>query len=190
MASFLDIGLLQSVSIIFPFLLVFIVTYALLMALKPLGDDKGINSIIALCVAALLLFSADAVNLVKYISPWFAIFFIFIFFLITMFRLTGTPSEAIEGVMKSWGTIHWWLLAIGILILLGGLSEVYGPKISPLGEGANVTAEHAATTTGNLTAGEPGYKQTIINTLTHPRVLGMVLLLLIITFTIKTLTDI
>jgi hypothetical protein len=89
--------------------------------------------------------------------------------------------------MKSWGTIHWWLLAIGLLILIGGLSEVYGPKISPLGGEANVTT--AVTTNVTAQPGQPGYRQEIIQTLTHPRVLGLVLLLLIITFAIKTLTE-
>ncbi|MBW2995074.1 hypothetical protein KY312_01875 [Candidatus Woesearchaeota archaeon] len=180
MVTFLDIGLLQHVSIIFPFLLVFVVVYAMLQWLKPLGDDKGINSIIALCVAALLLFSKDAVGIVNYIAPWFAILFIFGFFVITLFRLVGAPSKAIEEVMSHWGTLHWWLFALGLLIMLGALSEVYGPQLSPYGE--------LNETTGELVE-EEGYKATVTKILFHPRVLGLGLILIIITFAIRLLTE-
>jgi len=94
----------------------------------------------------------------------------------------GAPSGAIEKLMSSWGTVHWWLLALAVLIMLGALSEVYGPRISPYGE-LNETA---------IAEGEPvqeGYKETLTKILFHPRVLGLALVLIIIAFAIRVLTE-
>jgi hypothetical protein len=191
MVTFLDIGLLQHVSIIFPFILVFAVTYGILQFLKPLGDDKGINSLIAVCIAAILLFSQSAVRIINYAAPWFAVLFIFFFFMILLFRQVGAPSEAIEKVMSSWGTVHWWLLALGILIMLGALSEVYGPRLSPYGE-VNVTQEGEVVSgvvdeTGKPVEGD--YRTELTKILFHPRVLGLALLLIIISFAVRVLTE-
>jgi hypothetical protein len=165
-------------------LIVFVVVYGVLQWFKPLGEDKGINSIIALCIAALLLFSRDAVGIVNFIAPWFAILFIFFFLGITLFRLVGAPSSAIEATMSKWGTLHWWLLALALLIMMGALSEVYGPRISPYGE------ENLTETTEVIEEGEPeGYKSRVTSILFHPRVLGLVLILLIVVFAIRVLTE-
>jgi hypothetical protein len=184
MVTFLDIGLLQHISIIFPFLLVFVVVYGILQWLKPLGDDKGINSIIAACLAAILLFSKNAVSFINYIAPWFAILFIFGFFMILLFRSVGAPSEAIEKVMSHWSTIHWWMLALGILIVLGALSEVYGPDISPYGEEGNRTV-----VVDGKEMPEESYKGQLTKILFHPRVLGIALVLIILSFAIRMLTE-
>ena len=56
MATFLDIGLAQHFSVIFPVLFVFVIVFALLEKSKILGDNKGLHSLIALCLAIMLLF--------------------------------------------------------------------------------------------------------------------------------------
>jgi phosphatidylglycerophosphate synthase len=187
MATFLDIGLLSHISIIFPMLLVYVLVYAILQTLKPLGGDKGIDSIVALCIAAIVLFSEGAIGIINYVAPWFAIIFIFIFFMITGFRLMGTSSKAITEVMDSWGTLHYWLLSLGILIMIGALSNVFGPELSPHGSDYNQTGTSGTVVSTNETG--QGYQATVRDILFHPRVLGLALILLIIVFTIRVLTE-
>src|SRR3989344_3951560 len=181
MATFLDIGLLKSVAIIFPFLLVFVGVYAILTKVAVLSKDKGINSIIALCVAALTLLSKDAVNVILIITPYFLLLMLIIFFVI--FALQFASGEGIKvGLGVKWDTFHWVIFIAVILILLYGLSAVFGPKLA---EGQSLTpgipgepgSVQPSTSTGSF---ESGAKDVLF----HPKVLGAALLLLIATFTI------
>ena len=187
MATFLDIGLLKAVAVIFPFLLVFVGVYAVLSKVSILSKDKGINSIIALCVAALNLLSTDAVNVILIITPYFLLLMLIIFFVI--FALQFASGEGVKVGLASgpWSTFHWVIFISIILILLYGLSAVFGPKLA---EGQSLTPSipgepgsiQPTTSTGTF---ESGAKDVLF----HPKVLGAALLLLIATFTVMKLGE-
>ena len=101
MATVLDLGLLQKFEIIFPFLLVFVIVYAILSSTKFLGENKGIHSLIALAMAIMILFSATTREIINVMSPWFVVLFIFILFVLLAFKLFGTTDEDIMGVLKN-----------------------------------------------------------------------------------------
>ena len=183
MATFLDIGLLQHFSIIFPFIFVFAVVFAVLEFIKPFGEksDRGINSLIALCIAGMLLFSPQMIELINFMAPWFVLLIVFILFVLMMFRFMGTPEKSIVKVMSKWDTLHWFILIFAIVILIAGAGKVYGPGL------ASLTAN--GTPVEEIEGVEPTEPQTFGDNvwaiLFHPKVLGLIFILLIASFTIR-----
>jgi hypothetical protein len=190
MVTFLDIGLLGHFSIIFPFLLVFLGAYAMLSKLEFLSKDKGINAIIALCLAAITLFSKSATQLILVATPWFTVTFMGISFLLILFLFMGVKEDKIKEVMEvEWHAPHWIALIILILIGLGAAGTVFGPSLA--NEGVFVTQGDRGPVQGvdlgiNQT-GENQFQSEVTSILFHPKVLGILVLLLIAVFTIRTL---
>lgn len=191
MATFLDIGLLGHFSIIFPFLLVFIVTYALLHKYKFVSEEKGVNALIAFAVACLTLFSKAATTLIFLVSPWFVIIFLFILFVLLAFRFMGTKADVIEDVMsKDFGPIHWVMIVVVALIALSAIGAIFGPGL--LGEEGAQTVTTTSTIgpenvalTANQTATAGQFQANVKNVLFHPKILGIAALLLIAVFAIR-----
>ncbi|MBD3259210.1 hypothetical protein GF371_01105 [Candidatus Woesearchaeota archaeon] len=202
MATFLDVGLFSHFAIVFPFLLVFLVTYAVLQKFKMLTEERGINAIIALAVACLTLFSKAATALIFFMSPWFVLLFIFIIFLLIGFQLMGTKWERIVEVMSTkWFTPHWILIFLIAFILLAGIASVFGPGL--LGQGGPAAGLGLAPTPIATLGGVPevganvtgipasaDYGTAVQSVLFHPKILGLAALAVIIAFAIRTLIHI
>ncbi|MCK4521157.1 MAG: hypothetical protein KAU20_01195 [Nanoarchaeota archaeon] len=182
MATVLDLGLLQKFEIIFPFLLVFVIVYAILSSTKFLGENKGTHSLIALALAIMMLFSTTTREIINAMSPWFVVLFIFILFVLLAFKLFGTTDEDIMGVLKNpkYSFIIWWVVALCLIIGIGAVTR------TTLGGG-----ELNTTTTESLHEGDVGSRGTgaFESTMVNPKVLGLALILLIATFAIQKLSS-
>ncbi len=186
MATFLDIGLAQHFNVIFPVLLVFVIVFALLEKSKILGDNKGLHSLIALCIAIMMLFVPGVVQVIGIMAPWFVLLFILILFFFLLLLSLGTPMEKIVKVAAVWQTPHWFFLIIGLIIFIGALGSVYGGAMLPYsaepGE-ANVTAEVDTTTdTGD-------FNQNVGRVIFHPKTLGFFFLMMIGALTVRLLAS-
>lgn len=182
MATPLDVGLLQNFSIIFSFLLVLVIVYGIASYTKLLGESMAIHALIALLLAISLMFSPTVREVINLMAPWFVLLFIFTIFIILAFKVFGTSNEDIMGVLKNkeHSYIIWWTVAIALVIGLGSLSHVtFGTGQTP----------EAASTVGNITATSPDERGTsaFFSIITHPKILGMILILLIGSFTIQKL---
>jgi hypothetical protein len=192
MATFLDLGLLSHFSVIFPFLLVFIGSYALLLKLEVLSKDKGINAIIAFALASMTLFSRQALSLIFVASPWFVVFFMFLLLFLVVFKFLGVKDDVIEKVMTTeWGAPHWFILIIILLILFGSMGIVFGPGLVPgAGDGTQDLVGPEGLPTG-VTEAAPGtsqdFEKNVVDVLFHPKLLGLLSLLLIVVFTMRTI---
>ncbi len=180
MASFLDITLLNEFSNIFVILFVFTATYGVLMFRKPLGGDKGVNALLAFAVSLIFIFSQDAIDIIKDTVPWFIILMIALVFVLIVTQSVG--SSLPEPLLKSLGT---WILVISIFILLLNISLRIGQEAGPFLGNGNQTVDP-----DNVQAGEGGdvatgsYAQNLGATLFHPKVLGMMLVLLVGVFAV------
>ena len=166
MATFLDISGLAHFSSFFVFLFVWLVVYALLQYTKVLGQNQGINIILGLVVGLLVLFSPIATGVIEYISPWFAVVFIFIIFATVGLKIVGATDADISamGPMKSIvGVI------IVIILLVGALSYVRNEVTVP---GDNDT--------------KTDYRNSAA-VIFHPNVLGSIFILLVAVFAIALL---
>jgi len=178
MATILDITALENFSLLFSFLFVLVIVFAVLSYSKFLGDNKGIHGLIALFIAIMTLFSDAVVETINTMAPWFVLFFVFILFMIMAFKVFGTTDSDIMGVLKNpeYGYIIWWVVAIGIIIGIGSLtSNVWG-------EGGAPVYNESSTDVGETGA------NAFWGTLFHPRVLGIVLIFLVAVFTIQKMT--
>lgn len=183
MVTFLDIGLLNYFSIIFPALLVFSIVFAILKTTKILGDNDVINALVAVALGFMVLLSEDIVSIINYMAPWFVLVFIFVILLVLVYRTLGATEQDIGDFIRTDRPIKWAIFSVGIIIFLAALGNVVGEKIGPyLGEQSNVTTEEiqAGVATGS-------WSQNVGATIFHPKILGMALIMLIAVFTIALL---
>lgn len=99
---------------IFGFLFVFLIVYAILRTTKILGDENWINLIVGFIIAAIFSVVASAQELVKTITPWFAILAVCLFFILLIIGLSGKKVGDIMNNNFVWVIVV--ILIIGFLV--------------------------------------------------------------------------
>ncbi|MFH0870134.1 MAG: hypothetical protein V1866_03695 [archaeon] len=201
MATFLDIGILAHFGKIFVVLIVFLITFGLLETIKVFPGKKGLNGLIALIIGLMFLVSNVATNMVKTMVPWFMVGILFIFFVLFMIRMWGLGDADIKKLVGD-SQVYPWLVIIAVVILLGTLSTVFGQSLLEKGEGSSnsmvvdANGTYISVNSGLPGPGEPGstttsnFSTNMLNTLRHPKVLGMILVLIIGAFLMIFLTKV
>ena len=183
MATFLQIGLLNYFSIIFPALLIFFLVFAILEKTKVLGEGKtAINAVVAIALAFILILSKDLLTIVNFMAPWFVILFVFLILLLIVFKIMGASDGSIANLLASNKTLQFVLIGIGIIILIASIAHVYGERLLP------VTADGEITEGAAIEEGEPGFKQNVYKVLFNPLMLGALFILILAVFAIGLLT--
>lgn len=181
MATFLDIGLIQHFQVIFPVLLIFVLVFVLLGKSQMFGDNKGMHSLIALCLAIMMLFVPGVIQVFSIMAPWFVIIIVGIFFFMLILLFVGVkPSVLVDDVSGKWTSIHYFLLVVALVIFIGALGTVYGSSMLPFSNEGNVTAANVDTSTDT-----GDFNQNVGRVIFHPKTIGMVFILLVASFTIR-----
>ena len=172
MATLLDLVLLERIAPVFTWILVCLLTCAILEVTKIL-KNTGINAVAALCIAVIVGFSSNVTGIISSSVPWFIVVAFFVFLLFMIGNFMGIPGNDILSAMGGTprGAI-WWVIIPGIIIIIWSFSNAIGQDLLEQGQGA----------------GEGSAQKNVILTLTHPKVLGLVLIILIGTFTITFMT--
>jgi len=184
MATFLETGLLNYFSIIFPALLVFVLIYAILEKTKILGENKVVHAIAAIVAAFLVMLSRDIVEIINFGAPWFVLVFVFLVLLLLIYRFMGASEENLAWVIRNDKPIQWTVFAIGAIIIIASISHIYGQRLLEQAPGDNVTISEAK----NVTEEGKSFRGELYNTIFNPKILGLLLIFLIATFTIALLT--
>ena len=188
MATFLDISIFSHIRIIFVFLFIAALIYAILLKTKFLGQNKTISVIIAFSVAILFSMMGSTNQMLDLVLPAFAIFLLFGFMIGTLFIFLGGSSDNISSVFGDNPKIMgYWVLIITLLIFLGGFGKIFFDPTSEQAVGINKTV-----TDGNGNTIEAGSGEAIgqvgenafWDTIFHPKVLGFIALMMIGTFTV------
>ncbi len=195
MASILDLNLLSHFSYLFTFLLVFVTVFALLQYKNILKTSSGVNALIALCAAVLLVASKGAVAVIANAAPWFILLIFFIFMILLSFTIFGAGSEDFLSVIKS--KDHSYIITIIVIICLViiafSLAQVWGQGLLSKREATKTPSiseiDQARTNISATGTGTSSFSQNLYATLFHPKVVGLAAVLLIATFTIKYLTS-
>jgi hypothetical protein len=184
MVTFLEIGLLRYFSIIFPALLVFALVYALLQKTQMLGKSISMNAIIAIVAAFLVMLSEDVIALINFIAPWFILFFLFIVLLLIVYKIFGASDENLKSFITTDRPVQWAIFAVGVLIVVAGLSHVYGQRLLPvtLENETNLTSVQAV---GTATS---SFRENVTRIFFNPKIIGLILIMFIAVFAIALLT--
>ncbi len=187
MASILDAGLAGIFSAVFVWLLVYAIVYGFLTWKKPFGDNKGSYAIVAVCIAFLMAVAPPARTLVLTVAPWYVAFGVVIFFILFLVSMFGIGPDKFPDIIKD-DTAKTWFTIICVVIAVAGLAAVFGQSslnqqpglpaapIDTNGDGIPDTGSYGNAgpepgTPGSTATGDFGTN--LLNTLVHPKVLGL-----------------
>ena len=193
MATFLDITLLEQFSSIVAFLFVFTVVYMIFQGTKLFTENKGLHAIIAFCIGLFVLFSSAARNIITVMSPWFVLMFIIIMFVLVGVKMLGISDKDITSAImkKEYNYVIYFIVAFAVIIVMYALSQSFGQTAGPyLGSSIdnNATINTGQTVQGNGTGTATGdFNKNMAATIFHPKVLGLIFLLMVASFTIRLL---
>ena len=163
MATFLDVTALQSFSVIFVFVFVWLIVYAILIYTKALGANQFINILIGLLIAFFVIISPFATLVVRQVAPIFAIVLVFIAIISIASGMFGDVQ------VESLNSLKWVVLVILIIALVVGTLSIIRENIDVPERGEDF-----------------GKISTVIF---HPNFLGMILIFIIAIFTVGLLAS-
>ncbi|MBS3165243.1 hypothetical protein J4439_07480 [Candidatus Woesearchaeota archaeon] len=179
-SSIVDLGILEGLSAIFMVILVFVLIYALLQKTQALGGKPSLDAFIAIAVSMIMLISSTVMEIIAKMTPILVLLLFMAMFLLIATRFIGVEDSSIV-TMLGGQNAAWWFIVVGILVFLGAAGQVVGPLLASGSPAEAVQpSEPGATGTGD-------YSTDLRNTLFHPTFLGMIVLLLIGSFTVRTL---
>ncbi len=183
MATFLDIGLLKAFDIVYAFIFVWAIVFAMLHKTKILGDSAGINAVIAVAAGFMVLLSQNVVDMINFMIPWFTITIIFFLLVILIFQIFGLKEMDFANAAKE-KSVYWTLIGIFILIAIASFSTVFGQSFVEAGATARgeVVSANGGVATGS-------FEQNITAALFHPKVLGLMVLFGIAVMAVALLTS-
>jgi len=170
MVSLFDAGLGEFLLPVFIFILIFAIIFAILKKVEILGDSNSINTWVAFALAALFSAAPGVMDFIAVIAPWFVVLVVVAFSLLLVFMFMGIKTEKIEEIARD-STVYWTILILGIIIVVGGLTAVYGPFLVG---GPGATGEGAASE--------------IQRTVFNAKVLTTIIVLLIFAFAVRLLS--
>lgn len=198
MATFLDIGILKNFSIVFTWLLIYVVVFGVLEWKNPFGKDKkGFNVMVALAISFLGILSTSARYFIEFVTPWFLVMAIVIFLILMIVRMFGLSDGSVENIIQD-NMAHTWLIVLSIFIVLMALGASFGQQlletgtgvappptgpVAPVGSEVPSTIDQVSTIQRGPTT-TPSFGENALQIFVHPKVLGMVFILLLATFTI------
>jgi hypothetical protein len=189
MATFLDISIIQNFSSLFTFILVFVIIYGLLQAVKPLGGERGgLHALLAVIIAFLVSISSGITTFIQTFTPWFTVLILIIFFILFAVKLFGVSDESITAAFHKKNAILVWIIIMTVVILLFSLGAGFGQKTLEEGQQGGTTT---SVESGNITTPTDtgSFSQNLYNTLYHPKVLGLILIMLVVVIAMLFLTD-
>ena len=197
-AASMDLGLLQFFVGIFVFLLSFVISYGFLSYRKPFGDgNEGLYGLIALAISITVIAVRPVAELITFLTPWFFLMLFFAFFAIFILSVFGLDPDTLGPSVDN--RLRNVFITVSVILLIFGLSTVFGQQTLEAGPGGNSNGDDGSiapqtneTDGASLespdTTDTGSFQQNLINTLTHPKVLGLVAFMLIVSFAMFFLT--
>ena len=177
MASLLDTGLLKQFDFFFPFLLIFLLVYVGLSRFEALKEKKSVCGLIAFLLALIALTSDFVVKVINKMAPFFIILIVFLIFLLMVYQAMGIEEKTITNIFTNSehsANINNWLIAIILIIGIGSAVTVFSEEEGFLG------------LTGDENTDE---ELSFWTSLLHPKMLGMILILIVGMLTVQKLTS-
>lgn len=209
MATVLDFSILSSLSIIFIFIATFIASWGVTLAIDPFklkDQGKKIYAILAFALSFIVILYKPVLSIIAFSIPWFAIVLMIGFFMIFFIQMFSTDLD-LKYLVKHpsvWGFLIFFVVVIFLFALSNSigqelLEQQVGPTDADLIQGNfGATDEFipveeydngggpGAVNSASVSA-QPGNTGTVGNnivlTLFHPKILGMLFMMLLGTIT-------
>lgn len=182
MVTLLDSGLLGTLAPILSLLFVMAVVFGVLSMTKLFGDNKGIHILIAFILGVLVLLMPNVNQVIMIMTPWFTFLFIFIVFLLLIYKIFGATDSDISGFLKAERTLGWLIVIVALIIVGGSMAKVYGEKLLPVTTGPAAEGAAAAGTAGAPSTATGTFSGNLAAAFFHPKILGFGLIMLIAVF--------
>jgi len=114
---------------LFGFLLVFVVSYALLTKAKFLGENKFIIILVSFILAIIFVTVSSARQIVLKIVPWFAVLAVLILLIALIIAIS---QQKIDAIMKP--GVAWAFIAVLIVMFIIAAIIVFTPILAPVWE--------------------------------------------------------
>lgn len=191
MASIIDLEFLGNFSIVFMFLLVWTIMYAMLTYINFFKfkdqSQSGLNAVIALGITILVLVNAPVLAVTRVLVPWFFVLILFIFLMLLSVRMFGLGEADMVKIIKD-RTVHVFIIIFSVVILLFALGSGFGQELledtTQPTEGIDAqgsTNAFEVNTNPEETATED-YNTNLVSTLFNAKVLGMLVIFFIAMF--------
>ena len=189
MATVIDISLLNSVSILIVFVLVFVGGWGLMLVVDPFKDKgKSFYGLIAFLLALVMIMNRKSVQVVMTATPWLMIVVLIAFFFIFFAKMFGADDGSI---LTEAGKNKGWVIFFVILILVFALGSSLGPDLLPAtlpNQGSSVQITNGTYVNGTYvpasSTASGDFNTNVVLTLFHPKILGVIFLFLLGTLTI------
>ncbi|MBI2499503.1 hypothetical protein HYV88_04645 [Candidatus Woesearchaeota archaeon] len=166
MATVFDLGLLEGLTPIFVGIFVFIILYAIFQKFQIFGEKAPAGALIAAVIALLFMVTGNLRQLVTFFVPWVAVLFVLMIILLIAIMILGFTQKNITDYLTDNPGVTTAVVVIIILLFLIALNQIYPGYLSYSSDGGGV---------GN----------TLRSVVFHPKVLGVVLVLVIIAYTVR-----
>ncbi|MFW5991194.1 MAG: hypothetical protein ACOCQX_03110 [Candidatus Nanoarchaeia archaeon] len=181
----LDVSLLNYFSPLLVFLFLWALFFALFRWKNFFGDVPSIHAIMALVIAFFGgVFSESVRELIQFLIPWFVVIMVIVVLVLMLVKMLGVDDDTITTVAKSPG-VYWTIIIVALVVVLGGLAEVFGEQTLRFTQGGNTTqvseGENMTTSTGDV-------ETNIGKTFYHPKVLGFILIIVLMSIGVKMLS--
>ncbi len=189
MATFLDVGILQYFDVVFAFIFVFAIVFALLQKTKIIGDSVGVNAMIAIATSFIMAMSRTVIQMITFMIPWFVIAIIFFVLLLLIFQVFGAKETDFASAVKD-RVMRNALIGVGLVILLASFGVVFGQGFTEQAfDGGEATVDAGSTVDGDSgSSATSSFQGNIRAILANSQVLGMVVLFGIAIFAVALLT--
>lgn len=181
MATVLDLSVLKVFMPVFAWIFTFLLVYGVLEATQ-IFKNRGIHAMIAFVFSIMVAVSGSATNTIAAMTPWFLIMIFFIFMIYLIANFMGLSSGDVVTSLGGKGAV-WWVLIIGIIILVSGLSQTFGEQLLRGRQGGNETA-----VSGSGTSVDGSFGQNVLLILTDAKVLGLLLIFFIAALAVALIT--
>ena len=179
----LDLTILNFLTPIFTFLLVFALTYALTTKTDILGKNKIVALVVALSLASMATFAGRLSSIFELAIPWIILILVVGVIIFSLYGFFGVDNQ------RTWGFIGKPLLIVLIVTIFAiSLAMVYEDVLSPYSQTKETTLENGTIIT-EVIAVQQDPSGEAVKALVHPRVFGAVFILAIAAVTAKLLTD-
>lgn len=202
----IDISILNSVTIIIVFMLIFVGGWGVLQVANPFKDaGKSLYGLMAFLLAVLMVLSSNTVEIVLFATPWLILLALIGFYFIFYARMFGTSEGDITNVFKN--KLVGWMVFLGALVIVFAIGSSYGPELADATTPGTVVPT-VPTNTGEVIVTEDGtvivnddtsvvgpatatndFGRNLTMILFHPKILGVAFLFLLGTLTILLLNQ-